>query len=163
MPNKLLEATCNDARASAVSLGASGCTTMYFRDLTPYQNCQGQQKYVYLNVGWLCVAHPFATGECPIGFLRRLQRLAASPVNLSRGIHLCDLCPDPPESVTANGLRKVDPLPGSAGNGEIYVPGRDNVVYVAPALVAHYVQAHYYLPPAEFIHALMAFDDSSST
>jgi hypothetical protein len=64
--------------------------------------------------------------------------------------------------VSPQGHRTIDPPAGTFGNGEIYVPGRSNIVYVAPALVAHYVEKHDYLPPAEFIDALMAFDDTAS-
>jgi hypothetical protein len=44
------------------------------------------------------------------------------------------------------------------GNGEIRVPGLSGVVYVAPVLVAHYVEAHNYRPPDEFIQAVLSAD-----
>jgi hypothetical protein len=42
------------------------------------------------------------------------------------------------------------------GNGEIRVAGSRGRIYVAPVLVAHYVQAHHYLPPAVFVDAVVA-------
>jgi hypothetical protein len=44
------------------------------------------------------------------------------------------------------------------GNGEIRVAGSDGVVYVAPVLVAHYVEVHSYRPPEGFIRAVVSTD-----
>lgn len=58
----------------------------------------------------------------------------------SRGFHVCPFCSqDAPET----------------GNGEIHVAGTD-CVYVAPALVGHYVTNHGYRPPEAFIEAVYA-------
>jgi hypothetical protein len=40
------------------------------------------------------------------------------------------------------------------GSGEIRVPG-DRKVYAAPILIHHYVEAHGYKPPEEFIEAVI--------
>jgi hypothetical protein len=42
----------------------------------------------------------------------------------------------------------------AVGNGEIRVSGKDGIVYAAPTLVCHYIQAHGYFPPEEFIEAV---------
>jgi hypothetical protein len=44
------------------------------------------------------------------------------------------------------------------GNGEIYVPGREGVLYNAPVLISHYVDDHDYRPPDEFVEAVLALD-----
>ena len=40
------------------------------------------------------------------------------------------------------------------GVSNVYVPG-NAVIYVAPSLVAHYVDAHEYQPPKEFMEAVL--------
>ncbi len=45
----------------------------------------------------------------------------------------------------------LDPLPGTTGNGEIRITAASGTTYVAPVLILHYVVAHGYLPPQEFI------------
>jgi len=55
-----------------------------------------------------------------------------------RGFHECEFCSGKP----------------ARGNGEIEVLGRDGNVYVAPAMVIHYVEAHEYRPPDVFIEAV---------
>lgn len=41
------------------------------------------------------------------------------------------------------------------GSAEIWVPGREGCIYAAPTLIVHYVEAHEYLPPPEFIEAVL--------
>jgi hypothetical protein len=48
----------------------------------------------------------------------------------------------------------IEPVPGTTGNGEIRVAAANGITYVAPVLVLHYVVAHKYLPPQEFIDAV---------
>jgi len=119
---------------------------MYFPDLTPYEYARTRPQATVLNVGWLSAAHAFSSGTADERLVNALQRLVASPVNLRRGFHLCEFCP--------NLSMKMYPRPpGTSGNGEIRVAARNGVIYVAPVLVLHYVVAHGYLPPQEFIDA----------
>ena len=135
---------------------------MFFADLTLYEYGRDEPQTNVLNIGWLSAEHAFATGQVPEAFVQCLQRLVASPVNLYRGIHLCEFCPRPPVSLSPGGLRMIDPPPGTFGNGEIRVPGTGGRVYVAPVLVAHYVEVHKYLPPAEFVAAVISTNGIAS-
>jgi hypothetical protein len=49
----------------------------------------------------------------------------------------------------------LDPPAETKGNGEIRVTSATGITYVAPALVRHYIVAHGYLPPREFIDAVI--------
>lgn len=127
----------------------------YFQDGT---------KYSYLpdfvddsiNIGWLDKAESFTTGDVPPDFVDRLVELCGKPVNLTRGFHHCNLCPLPegqfPEPIT------VATPAGDVmlGHGEIRATGKDGVTYASPDLIAHYVTAHRYRPPQEFIDAVLA-------
>lgn len=126
---------------------------MYFPDLTRYAYGRVDPQADVLNVGWLSAAHPFPTGVPDGRFVDALELLAASPVNLCRGAHLCEFCPYPPTVQSRGGIPMLDPPPGTAGNGEIHVAGAGGVVYVAPVLILHYVVAHGYRPPQAFIDA----------
>ncbi|MEW6206883.1 MAG: hypothetical protein AB1631_00845 [Acidobacteriota bacterium] len=42
------------------------------------------------------------------------------------------------------------------GSGEIRVRGRGRIRYAAPTLIYHYIETHRYLPPQEFIEAVLA-------
>jgi hypothetical protein len=106
---------------------------MYFPDLTSYQyspiHAQPQENRV--NIGWLGKEHPFSTTEPSAELVRALHRLVHHPVRISAPLHLCELCGN------------------AAGTGEIEVNAQD-VINVAPTLIAHYVEQHHYRPPAEF-------------
>jgi hypothetical protein len=96
-------------------------------------------------VGWLAAGHSYPQGRAPLAFLRRLERFAVlwrfSTKELwwgvFRGRHGCELC----------GKAKA--------HGNFGVPAGP-LLYVAPEMVVHYVRAHRYAPPEEFITAALA-------
>lgn len=114
----------------------------YFQDLTPYSYIKSRwtEQPDALNVGWLDAYAIFPTAVPSTAFINKLWWLVQNPVNLCRGAHICHLC-----------KRQVKPY----GNGEIRVTGSDGKVYAAPVLIVHYVEAHHYAPPEEFINAVM--------
>lgn len=129
---------------------------MYFADLSQYKYSRGDSRPNVVNIGWLSSDHPFLKGLVSDEFLARLRKLIQAPVDLTRGFHLCEFCPPPPATTTEGGLPSIDPAPGTIGNGEIRVSDKSGKTYVAPVLILHYVQAHGYLPPSEFIQAVVS-------
>ena len=105
-----------------------------------------------LAVGWLDTGHPIPTGDLsPLLRDLMIDRLTYAAAWLQTGTmdwmgtHDCAFCPGP-----------TVPLPNNAlwGSGEFRVTGKSGTVFVAPSLVAHYVEAHQYSPPAEFTEAV---------
>lgn len=136
---------------------------MYFQDLTPYTYGPTEPKPNVLNVGWLSVDHTFAVKPPDKRLVEALRGLVASPVNLYRGHHVCDVCPAFPTKLIGDGISLPDPPREATGSGEIRLMGREGVTYVAPVLVLHYVVAHNYAPPQEFVEAAIAtFFDSKA-
>jgi hypothetical protein len=95
-------------------------------------------------VGWLDSCHPFLRGDVPQPFEEKLRQFAEKwgasaqvlGLTLYLGGHPCELC-------------------GRAlGTGHFGVPGEE-LLFVAPELVHHYVTGHRYLPPMEFMTAVM--------
>lgn len=101
-------------------------------------------------IGWMEVPHPLPTGEAPAGFARRLSAFCTwdKLVHLEAGHQDCGFC-------QAIQWRHRELTDSPLGNGEIRVLG-NGVVYAAPSLVGHYVAVHSYLPPAEFVDAVMS-------
>jgi hypothetical protein len=108
-----------------------------------------------LHVGWLESGHEFARGDAPAGLVDALLLCATRPVRPMKGFHYCDLCP----SVSRHEMRvasmDLDGRTLKLGNGEVRVRAPDGQWYTAPTLVAHYVAAHSYLPPAPFVGAVL--------
>lgn len=97
-------------------------------------------------VGWLDAPHPFTSGDAPDGLVDRLGALIRDAWNpfYFMGYHACTLCPE-------NELWSLNNKPLGCAN--LWLPG-DEVIYVAPSLVIHYIYNHSYLPPQEFIDAV---------
>lgn len=123
----------------------------YFEDLAPCTLFTASGG-VLRAVGWLSPDHPFVSGEVDSAFFEKLIRLLNNPWQpaLMAGRHLCKFCrfTGGPAQVEVNGV--------SAGVGvhNLFVPG-ENCVFVAPSLIAHYIDSHGYCPPMEFVRAVM--------
>jgi hypothetical protein len=95
-------------------------------------------------IGWLHPDHEYPRGVVPaecVARLREFVRLAghcaeALYLPLCMGFHTCEFCQQ------AHGIRNLG------------VPAGD-VLFVAPEMVAHYVEQHGYAPPPEFVAAVM--------
>ena len=127
----------------------------YEADLTDYKYTFSSTERRFsglplVNVGWMEPPHPMPAGDAPSGFAERLATFCAwdKLVNLLAGHQDCGFC-----HVTYSDHCKGFKSP--LGNGEIRVLG-NGVVYAAPSLICHYVAAHSYLPPAEFVAAVMS-------
>jgi hypothetical protein len=90
-------------------------------------------------VGWLAAGHDFTRGAVDARVVEALAQLAEEGwVHVhAAGPHLCELCR------------------AARDSRNILVPAKD-VLYVAPAMIGHYMTAHEYLPPAEFRAAVSA-------
>lgn len=133
----------------------------FFPDLSPYAYGNDVQPGV-VHVGWLDGVHAYSKGAVDRRLVEKIKMLAKKPVELYRGYHLCELCVEPPglqHSLIPNRI-VTDPdcswarwADQRSSNGEIRVR-LGNVTYAAPVLVAHYIEEHGYLPPADFLKAI---------
>lgn len=133
----------------------------YFPDLSPYAYGHSAQPGV-VHVGWLDNVHPFLHGTVEARLIERMKLLATKPVGLYRGVHICELCVEPPGLVktTLTNRVAIDPNCSWAqwrrqrsSNGEIRV-SRGGVTFAAPVLIVHYIEEHGYLPPSDFLKAV---------
>jgi hypothetical protein len=149
---------------------------VYYPDLSPYkynEQIQGGTRaappFIELNIGWLERGFPFPIGSLTFDFLDTLFTLCTKPVHGTRGYHICDLCDELPGSaldVSRNGERISIHIPFpikaerhghilTMGSDEIRVQGKEHILYAAPTLIYHYCSVHSYLPPQEFMDAVL--------
>ena len=103
-------------------------------------------------VGWLAAGHQFATGTIPTEALERLRLLHSALTGsgrtlvpaISAGLQDCDFCP-------AEGRRHAE-------NMELRVQALDGALFLAPAMIGHYIDAHGYCPPAVFVEAILSVE-----
>lgn len=127
----------------------------YYADLTPYtydrDNWDPEASGIWrgvevLNVGWLRGGKRYVKGSPPPRLAETLKRMTRTQrAQQTRGFHDCPWC------TSRLHFRESD---GPRGSAEIRVMGK-GVAYAAPELIGHYVEAHDYLPPAEFIEAVL--------
>ena len=120
--------------------GATGLT--FFQDMAR-SSLVARGQHVRA-IGWLHPAHPYTRGSVPTEFLARLKEFIRRP-GLSGddfyfpgigGLHTCEFC-------------------GNAhGGGNLGLPC-DDLLFVFPDMIVHYIEAHDYKPPDQFIAALM--------
>ena len=127
---------------------------MYFEDLTSY--CYSKSEIDMKNIGWLDAGHSYKQGEVPDGFKDKLWKYMRYPVKVARGSQMCPFCSlgqsEIPSSTYNGQTRKV-------GFYELRVWGLSDTVYAVTSLIFHYIDAHNYEPPKEFIEAVLNSDD----
>lgn len=130
----------------------------HYADLTPYtylpdSSAPPRGTDHVLNVGWLDEAEPYPKGPVPTGLAETLHRMTRTHrTRQTRGHHYCPWC--------APLLRQAHRFTCPKGSAEIRVPGL-GVTYAAPELIAHYVEAHAYLPPPGFVAAVLSADSNA--
>jgi len=115
--------------------------------------------YVARNVGWLAPGHHFPTGDAPKDFIDELGALCAGyRYAQTRGFHDCtfDHGNDDLDHSLYGLTVTIDGEKVALGSAEIRVVAEDGTVLIAPNLILHYVTYHRYLPPREFIEAVLA-------
>jgi hypothetical protein len=111
----------------------------HFDDLAAF-DCYGAEGAHSLRaIGWLTKDRPFATGKTDSDAFAKLKVLMQAPWQpmITLGAHECELCQ----------------FDAPCGNANLFVPNGD-VVFVCPELIVHYIAAHHYRPPDEFITAV---------
>ena len=91
-------------------------------------------------VGWLEAGHDYAKGDPGQAFFDQLRDLCADHWEpfLAMGFHACQFCR----------------YSGFMSSENLFVPG-EGTTYASPVAITHYLSAHGYCPPAEFVSAVM--------
>ncbi len=121
-------------------------------DLKPCEYLPIPPTSSVLAVGWLGLDQQYSTGKVSVDFFRKLCNLIQDPWEpfTACGIHCCELC-----QFSCSGCGQYEGMKvPSASGANVFVPGQ-KVILVSPVVVAHYIDAHHYLPPPEFIDAVL--------
>jgi hypothetical protein len=123
-----------------------------FQDLSPIDYFPVNDPSALRAVGWLARGQEFCRGEVGQNFFTKLCQLLVAPWEplATPGFHECDLC----QFSGGPQLLRCGDVVVTMGSSNLFVPG-DGCIYVAPSLIAHYVDAHQYSPPEEFIRAVL--------
>ncbi|SDI64253.1 hypothetical protein SAMN05216588_1217 [Pseudomonas flavescens] len=135
---------------------------MIYPDLTSYGHFLQRPLSSVSNVGWLGAEYDFSQGEVNQFFLQKLRDAIIgndffnAQVNRTRSTSPCPLCGCSEIEVNNDHGREF------LGAAELWIPAiKEGFYYAAPTLIMHYVSKHLYLPPLEFIEALVGLDMST--
>ena len=106
-------------------------------------------------IGWLDRTQAPTTGSVPDAFVAELRERCAQGVNVTRGRHPCPFCSTREDLALIN-ARSALVGEYMVGHAEIYACDAQGQWYAAPNQIVHYVEAHGYRPPDEFIAAVLA-------
>ena len=119
----------------------------YFEDLSRYSYFRdGGEK----NVGWLDAEKPFEKGKVCPKFIKNLEAISRVSVHATRGLYFCNICRDETFVLHDMNGKKI-----FLGEAEIRVFSNCGMAFAAPNLLLHYIKSHNYLPPKEFVDAVM--------
>jgi hypothetical protein len=130
---------------------------MFCRDLERYRHGVPAELPDVVTVGWLSRISDYRQGDVQPETVHAIEELLSSHrVNQMRGHHVCEFCLRSPVIVVTGSGRPV-----MLGSAEIWVPSPDRkLIYAAPDLLYHYIVEHKYLPPDDFLDAVMAAGNS---
>jgi hypothetical protein len=111
----------------------TGCD--YFADILPAKP---------ISIGWLENGKLYTKGKTPGEIVEKIIEFNKNPGMYHRfcGYHECDFC---------------DFFNIELGATTILIAYK-NKAYICPALIIHYIEEHFYLPPDEFIEAVLNYD-----
>jgi hypothetical protein len=121
----------------------------YYNDFSPYAYDAQFARPGTRNIGWLNRAHSFPKAQSSCEVLDLLWTFCSTSVAPQRGGHDCEFCPSGSAYLFERKGQRL--LLGAA---EIRVFSDKGHIYASPNLIYHYVLAHRYLPPDEFLEAL---------
>lgn len=125
---------------------ARSAMTMIYEDLSPCTYFRAEREKL-LAVGWLDSESTFTKGQVSPSFFKSLVELLVDPWQPAAiaGRQPCSLCrfTGGPSEIKYAGMT------ARLGAANLFVPNADQV-FLAPSLIAHYIDAHGYCPPMEF-------------
>jgi hypothetical protein len=132
---------------------------MYFEDMSNYCYYLKTPLDNVKNIGWLNADKSCSTGDVDTDFLSKLSKIILgnevidTQVNRIRSVHPCSLA-NCEVAVITDGMRSA-----FLGAAEIWIPsGKSNGFFAMPSMIFHYIEKHHYLPPSDFISAVVNFD-----
>jgi hypothetical protein len=129
----------------------------YYTDQTGIPSTHGKPQ---VNVGWLDEHHAFPRGSVPQIVRERILFLAClRPFYATMGFHRSPFIKSPASagSIGSNVVVEYCGQSYPLGSAEIRVPSEKRD-YASPNLISHYISDCGYLPPQEFLDAVLAME-----
>lgn len=124
----------------------------YYKDFSQYQYMEEGKEKNTVNIGWLGDKEDFKKGQVSEEFLRALWEYIKYPIHRKRGWHT-NKGLDVDTSIFVAECEGYDVL---LGTYEIRVLSLNKcLIYASPSMILHYIIDHHYLPPKEYMDAVI--------
>ncbi|MFG1496799.1 hypothetical protein ABMA57_09210 [Saccharospirillum sp. HFRX-1] len=133
---------------------------MHYNDYSLYSHFLSEPVSSAYNIGWLDVENEFKKGAVPVGFVDKLNSIIIgtnsfnAQISRKRSARKCKLCNSDYISIENQEGKEV------LGAANLLIPYAQNTYFIAPTMVGHYISYHNYMPPEEFISAVLCVDTS---
>jgi hypothetical protein len=130
----------------------------WFEDLSPYEyQISPYTLDGVLNVGWINPGPVLDATRVGLDFLDRLKKIACGSDTFRP---LVETIRTPPECAKC-GKIVLDCSVGTLPEGQFWIPESKEQFYASPIEIIHYVEAHGYVLPADYVNAVMLTDMST--
>ena len=128
----------------------------WYADLGPCDYLGPEYSSGLKAIGWLEEGREYRRDKADSRFVHKLVLLLGEPNPLEKSTdpHSCSLCAFSRGPLEFRLFQSPGMPSVPMGNRNLFVPG-GGFLYIAPSLVLHYIDAHQYLPPEEFIKAVL--------
>lgn len=128
---------------------------MYLPDLSFYPSINHKENLLFKAVGWLDDQHDFPRGNVSDEFMARLWEFCREPIMCYMGFHNCDFCTDSKDGFGVLAERNGKKFRLGSTTMIVLDGFTANIAYVSPDMIYHYIIVHRYLPPEQFIRAVL--------
>jgi hypothetical protein len=128
----------------------------FYPDLGPCDYLGPEHASGLKAIGWLEEDSPYRRDKTDPRFVHKLVLLLAEPWEHERltDPHYCSLCTFSHGPVEFRLWQSPGMPTVPMGSRNLFVPGA-GFLYITPSLVLHYIDAHHYAPPEEFVKAVL--------
>lgn len=131
----------------------------HFADLSPCNYFPFDTEGKFTAVGWLEKEHGYSRGPVTEEVVTQLTKLLVNPWQpcIAVGSHDCSFC----RFTRGPRLFTFEDTCIEMGISNLFVPSAETI-FVTPSLIIHYIDAHDYCPPKQFLDAVTACPEMRS-
>ena len=110
------------------------------------ENGREPENFKFVAVGYLDISEPYEKGEVSTNFLNKLKILwDEGLISMTLGHHDCTFCID-----EGNYKNRA-----TSSSEKVLVDKKNNIKYIFPQMIFHYIEKHNFKPSNEFIECVM--------
>lgn len=100
------------------------------------------EDFKFIAVGYLDITEEYEKGIVSQSFINKLRQVWSDGLTLaSMGHHTCEFCEEEPRAISSS--------------EKVLIDRENNIKYIFPEMIFHYIEKHGFKPPDEFIKFIL--------